>query len=329
MISYNSKLVGESLCLRPSMIKFSGSDATAIEVCGAAYSPLPMYLNRQLIKILEDLGVPKETFHSLQEDALEHLKMMTSSATNAAIHLEDHSVGAAAQLPWLLRNLESLGLPFQANDFLRETVEMAALISLRELKYRSRILVENGVTLYGIMDETGYLEEGEIFCVTETATEGRNVITGLVTITRSPALHPGDVQVVKAVNVPADSSLSELHNCVVFSQKGKRDLPSKLSGGDLDGDLYNVIYHEGLLPKTLFSPADYPRVPPQDIGRPVERRDMYEFFLKFMESDQLGRIATLHQVLADQALAGTADASCLILADLHSTAVSTANDLYC
>ena len=321
MISYDSRLVGERLCLRPSMIKFSGSDATAIEICGAAYSPLPMYLNRQLIKILEDLGVPSEIFHSLQEDALEHLRMMTSSAINAAIHLEDNSIGLAAQLPWLLRNLEPLRLPFQADDFLRGAVEMAALISLRELKYRSRIPVEEGVTLYGIMDETGYLEEGEVFCVTDTATEARNVITGLVTITRSPALHPGDVQVVRAVNVPADSPLFELHNCVVFSQKGKRDLPSQLSGGDLDGDLYNVIYHKGLRPKKTFSPADYPRVPPQDIGRPVERRDMYEFFLRFMESDQLGRIATMHQVLADQAPAGTADTSCLILADLHSTAV--------
>lgn len=324
MIAFDSRLFGERLCLRPSMIKFSGSDATAIEVCGAAYSPLPMYLNRQLIKILEDLGVPGETFHSLQEDALEHLRMMTSSAINAAIHLEDHSIGLAPQLPRLLRSLESLRLPFQADDFLRGSVEMAALISLRELKYRSRIPVEKGVTLYGIMDESGCLEEGEIFCVTDTPTEGRNVITGCVTITRSPALHPGDVQVVRAVNVPVDSPLSELHNCVVFSQKGKRDLPSQLSGGDLDGDLYNIIYHKGLLPKRTFSPADYPRVPPEDIGRPVERHDMYEFFLKFMESDQLGRIATLHQVLADQAPTGTADPSCLILADLHSTAVCIA-----
>lgn len=324
MISYDSRLLGERLCLRPSMIKFSGSDATAIEICGAAYSPLPMYLNRQLIKILEDLGVPSETFHSLQEDALEHLRMMTSSAINAAIHLENHSIGLAAQLPWLLRNLESLRLPFQADDFLRGAVEMAALISLRELKYRSRIPVEDGVTLYGIMDETGYLEEGEIYCVTETATEARNVITGLVTVTRSPALHPGDVQVARAVNVPADSPLLELHNCVVFSQKGQRDLPSQLSGGDLDGDLYNVLYHKGLLPKKTYLPADYPRVDPEDIGRPVERRDMYEFFIRFMESDQLGRIATLHQVLADQAPAGTVDERCLVLADLHSTAVRIA-----
>jgi hypothetical protein len=129
------------------------------------------------------------------------------------------------------------------------------------------------------------------------------------------------VQVVEAVSVPTDSPLARLHNCVAFSTQGARDLPSQLSGGDLDGDLYNIISDIDLLPKRCFPPADYRRAPSQDIKRPVTTSDMTDFFLDFMKNDQLGRIAILHQILADQHPEGTKSSECLKLAALHSTAV--------
>ena len=67
--------------------------------------------------------------------------------------------------------------------------------------------------------------------------------------------------------------------------------------------------------------ADYTAAKPIDIGRPVERSDMTSFFLHFMENDNLGMIATLHQILADQSRSGTFDPQCILLAGLHSTAV--------
>ena len=124
-----------------------------------------------------------------------------------------------------------------------------------------------------------------------------------------------------AVDVPENSPLRDLHNCLVFSSKGQRDLPSQLSGGDLDGDLYNIIYMDGLFPKQRSEPAEYPIVKPIDIGREVTRSDMTDFFVRFMENDQLGRIAVNHQTLADQRDAGTFDLDCIRLAELHSTAV--------
>ena len=94
-----------------------------------------------------------------------------------------------------------------------------------------------------------------------------------------------------------------------------------LSGGDLDGDLYNVIYDAALHPAQTFDPADYDTPLPIDIGRPVEARDMSDHFLSFMENDALGRIATLHQIIADRSSLGVLDEKCLLLADLHSDAV--------
>lgn len=322
MISFDSRLQGETLSLRPSMIKFGGSDATDIEICGAAHRPLPFVLNRQLIKIMEDLGVKTKVFLDLQAEAIEQLRSTTLSPVNAASFLQRNLVGKTAQVSWLIRKLDGLGLSFEADAFLRDTVQMAVLVQLREIKHRSRIPVKLAVTLYGIMDETGYLNEGEIFCVLQTEEEGRSVIVGRnIIITRSPALHPGDIQLVTGVDVPDESPLNALHNCVVFSQKGQRDLPSQLSGGDLDGDIYNVIYDPAFLPISIQEPADYPRVVQPDVVDRVERHHMADFFIQFMENDRLGWIAILHQILADQKLQGTLDPQCILLAGKHSTAV--------
>ena len=170
------------------------------------------------------------------------------------------------------------------------------------------------------MDETGFLQESEVYCSIHKDT-GPLLLTGSVVITRSPAMHPGDIQCVTAVDVPADSPLRHLHNMVVFSCHGHRDLPSQLSGGDLDGDIYNIIYDGRLYPRKLSAPADYTAAPAVDIGRSVERSDMTDFFLHFMENDNLGMISTLHQILADQKDLGTFDPECIRLAGQASTAV--------
>jgi hypothetical protein len=98
-------------------------------------------------------------------------------------------------------------------------------------------------------------------------------------------------------------------------------LPSKLSGGDLDGDVFNLIWDENCVLGRIYPAADYPRQDAKNIGREVSRDDMTTFFIDFMATDQLGRIATLHQVLADQSDNGTFDERCLELAEMHSTAV--------
>jgi RNA dependent RNA polymerase len=316
MISVDTRLDGEVVHLRPSMIKFESPDQSEIEICGSASRPLPLRLNRQFIKIMEDLQVEPQGLLDLQNSAVEELRRTTESPLKAADFLERNQVGQNAHLPWLIRKLHAINLSPVKDAFIRDVVEISTLMQLRELKHRSRIPVEQGVTLYGIMDEFDTLKEGEIYCRTD-----KHVVEGEVAITRAPALHPGDIQFVKAVDVPDDSPLSSLHNCIVFSQRGTRDLPSQLSGGDLDGDLYNVIWDPRLQPQITCPPADYPRVAAVDIGRLVERSDMTEFFIQFMENDQLGRIATLHQQLADLKPMGTQDLECVLLAEMHSTAV--------
>lgn len=148
MISLDNRLTGDVLCLRKSMIKFEATDNN-IEICGAGLRPLPMYLNRQLIKLLEDLGVSDKAFLDLQAAAVENLRSTTESPVNAANFLQRNYIGKAARLPWLIRKLWDLDIRFDDDEFLRNTLELAILIQLRELKHRkSLLLFMSGIVLW-------------------------------------------------------------------------------------------------------------------------------------------------------------------------------------
>lgn len=115
------------------------------------------------------------------------------------------------------------------------------------------------------MDEFGYLEEGEVYVTFEKADflcdRAADLDNRRMIITRSPALHPGDIQLATNIVPSEHHPLKSLKNCIVFSQKGKRDSPSCLSEGGLDGDIYGVIWsHQAVQEcKRVFRPADYPR----------------------------------------------------------------------
>ncbi|EGP83253.1 RNA-directed RNA polymerase [Zymoseptoria tritici IPO323] len=323
MVSLDTRLRGKCLALRKSMRKFQTETTWDLEICGAAFRPLPMILNRQFTKIFEDLGIPLSVFMDLQQKSVDKLRRMTHSAINTANFLDETECTKAARVPSLIRYLGQMGLDYRHDPFLYNVVEMSVVSKLRDIKYRGRIPIDDGVTLYGIMDETGVLKANEIFVVTEKAPlGGRSVLVrNNVIVTRSPAMHPGDVQIVNAVDVPQGSPLRQLSNVVVFSQHGDRDLPSMLSGGDLDGDIYNVIWLPQLVPEVTYDAADYPKVPTEELDRDVNRKDMSDFFVKFMESDQLGMICTAHLQIADQRERGVLDPDCIKLSAMASTAV--------
>lgn len=219
-----------------------------------------------------------------------------------------------------------VGLSFQTDRFLTDVIEIAAMSSLRDLKYRARIPIEKGCVLYGIMDETNTLKEGEVYVATQLPDdhgEWQHCVlkNNRLAVTRAPSLHPGDIQIVKAVDVERSNPLKELRNCIVFSQRGERDLPSQLSGGDLDGDLFHIFWDERLLPSFVHPPAHYAPTPARDLGRPVQVDDIVDFFIEFMNMDCLGVISNKHKIRADRKPDGTLNGECLMLAQLASDAV--------
>jgi len=111
-------------------------------------------------------------------------------------------------------------------DFYDRMVEITIHHVLRDLKHHARIPVDEGYTLVGVADIHDYLQEGEVFaCVTIQETNSIHYLEGDVLVSRSPTIHPGDVQVVRAVGRPPLESpfvKEPLMNTIVFSVKGSK-----------------------------------------------------------------------------------------------------------
>ncbi|KAL8337689.1 hypothetical protein RB598_006535 [Gaeumannomyces tritici] len=325
MLALDTTLSGKIIYFRDSMKKFDSIDQEDLEICDTGSKAIPLVLNRQMIKILEDMGADHKWFLKLQSYRLKELQAVTANAYNVQTFLHTANVGQPISLGKFIYWAHLNGMDYKKDPFLRGVVEALVLQELRLLKHKARIPVSKGKTLFGLIDETGLLREGQVY-----VTFASEKIPGFqkpprhsqsVIVTRSPALHPGDIQIVTNIIPPPDHPLAAHRNSIFFSRHGSRDLPSMLSGGDLDGDIYNIIWDKEVLPKQRFHPADYSNAPPQDIGRPVEREDIVQHFVDFMKNDNLGAIATRHMILADQMVEGTLHPDCQKLAELHSTAV--------
>ncbi|THH34016.1 hypothetical protein EUX98_g21 [Antrodiella citrinella] len=325
MLSVDHKLSGRAICLRPSMIKFDAPNSLEIEIARAFDRPGPLYLNRPLIMILEYLGVPYQVFHDLQEAAVGEAQRAVQSVSQAAKLLERYGLGASFRLSSVMLGLEKLGIhTLLSDEFWEQMMDFAVNHVLRELKHHARIPVRGGWNLVGVADVHGYLKEGEIFVHIASSEGGSVFLDGPTMVSRSPTIHPGDVQVVHAIGRPPAGSPFEqesLQNCVVFSTKGTRPLPSCLGGGDLDGDVYCCTMLEALLPKTTYGAAEYKPAEKLMLARPSTMKDVANFVTEYISSDTLGIIGYTWLIIADQSKDGIFDKDCLTLSELHNKAV--------
>lgn len=215
-----------AILIRPSMIKFSAPQSLTIEIARAFDKPGKFYLNRPLIMVLECLGVPYEVFKDLQATAVREARHATRSLQASARLLEGHGLGMSFRLTSTMLGLYKLGLqPLKDNIFWRQMMSFATNHVLRELKHRARIPVPglNSWSLVGVADVHGCLEEREVFVCVDAPDGKRYYLEGEVLVTRSPCVHPGDVQVATAIGRPPPGSplfKEPLPNTIVFSVRG-------------------------------------------------------------------------------------------------------------
>ncbi|KAK0471929.1 RNA dependent RNA polymerase-domain-containing protein [Armillaria novae-zelandiae] len=282
------------------------------------------HLNRQAISLLSHLGVPDEVFVRMMTTQIENIKNIEKH-----IHRLDDSKHEARKLykSSELPILQMLKAGFAREHLLRNVLKCIECQLLQDLKYRARIQVNDGAFLIGIADEFSVLKPGEIYCAIHPPGGKRRVITGQCTIFRNPCLHPGDIQLATAVDHEIFSSQiwedRPLTNVVVFStQPGEKNLPNKLSGGDLDGDHFTVLWDPELQIEDPEEPMDYTPVEPTEIPKDqhsVDVQDICEFFVEFMKSDVLGLVSHIHEAKSDELDPSHPD--CLELAQLASNAV--------
>ncbi|KAJ4264024.1 hypothetical protein NW762_006063 [Fusarium torreyae] len=324
---------GMEVHIRESQKKFV-SDSKGLEIirCAALATAT---LNRQTITILECLGVPIKSFTDLLDKQLQSFELAMKD-NDVAIDMltkfvdDQQTTLCIADILRAGFKTENLQEPFVVN-----ILNLWRSWSLKLLKEKARIQVERSAFVLGCVDETNTLR-GHSFETEDSRVKDvsklpqiflqvsdskqynkTHVIQGVCIVGRNPSLHPGDIRVVEAVDC---LTLHHLKDVVVFPATGDRPVPNMLSGGDLDGDDFFVIWEPSLMPQIWnYPPMNYSAPKPIELDRDVDVNDLRNFFVKYLKNDKLPLIATSHLALSDDF--GPNSPKCLELAELHSKAV--------
>lgn len=320
----------KKLSLRNSMCKYQSDNAKLDVLAYSKYQPC--YLNRQLITLLSTLGVQDRVFEKKQKEALNQLDAILRDPLKAQEALELMCPGEVTSI---LKEMLKCGYKPDAEPFLSMMLQTFRAAKLQELLTKSRIFVPRGRAMMGCLDETKTLEYGQVF-VQVSGARFRNVgnelltctgydfepnnyaVKGKVVVAKNPCLHPGDVRVLMAVDVPA---LHHMVDCVVFPQKGKRPHPNECSGSDLDGDIYFVCWDHELVPPRQEEPMDYVAPESTVLDHEVTMEEILDYFANYIINDSLGIIANAHTAFADREPLKAMSDPCIQLAQLFSIAV--------
>lgn len=338
VLALDPKITGPEVHIRPSQQKFEAV-YTGLEIIRSSAFATPFF-NRQIIMVLSTLGVADHVFIRKQQEMVNDYELAMTDDETAVKKLRKHV--DMNQTTLHLAGMVIDGFMKSRDPFVMSLLKLWRASTIKNLKERARIAIEDGAFVLGCVDETatlkGHLDDPqsrpdatreeklatlpEIFLqVSDTASSKGHykIVEGLCLLARNPSLHPGDVRIVRAVDVVA---LRHLKNVVVLPQTGDRDLANMCSGGDLDGDDYMVLWDVDLLPRTINNPPmDFTPEKPIEKDEPITVADISEFFVTYMQNGSLGQIAHAHLAQADFHAEGVMDDTCLELAKLHSQAV--------
>jgi RNA-dependent RNA polymerase len=189
--------------------------------------------------------------------------------------------------------------------------------------------VPDSCTLIGVVDSHGILEDGEVFLqidqrpYTDDSKKGRikklldqtdgketvKIIDGDVLVMKNPCSHAGDIRKLKAVGEsdPKHEKLKHLYNVIVFSSKGHRPEQNKISGGDLDGDVYMTIWDKEFVEP--FSMSDPSENDPKGAENKSNKesytqeqkkfKSPIDFLFYYLKNDNLGQLANIHLAFCD------------------------------
>lgn len=155
-------------CVRPSQQKFDAPESTGLEVAYTYSRHTYFFLNRPLIKVLEDLQVPHETFLGLLKDAVGKAEEIKKHVRESRRQLTLHGLGESFGVTDLV---EAIGNLLKTNDikhfresgglanFLAESLNFAEVHILRLLKLKARIPVPKAHVGVAVADESGVLKE--------------------------------------------------------------------------------------------------------------------------------------------------------------------------
>jgi RNA-dependent RNA polymerase len=229
-----------------------------------------------------------------------------------------------SEMHFWTKGLHKWSISVTTEPFLRSILVTKYQSQLWQLQRRARIDVPSamGRIMMGTVDETGTLKYGQVFVQYSSKLDKpqdmKIIHKGKLMVTKNPCFHPGDMRKFDAIDVPA---LHHMVDCIVFPSQGQRPHPNEMSGSDLDGDMYFVLWNPSfVIPRNNVNPMDFPPAQKKQ-NSTISENDLAEFVVTYIRNDQLGLIANAHCCEAELNEEGIFSQKCLDLAKMHSEAV--------
>ncbi|CRL04360.1 CLUMA_CG017453, isoform A [Clunio marinus] len=288
----------EDVMFRDSMKKFESSH-NMLEVLN--YSrPIKLLLNRHVILLLSTFGVSDKVFLDLQYNQLTEIMESLSQDETSLSFVKSHSK---------IFNWER----FQSNlivqePFFRQLLVNNATSLVSGIVEHANIEVAKGRVLMGVLDETGTLKYGEIYAhIIEDGID--MVLEGTVIVFRNPCVLPSDIRILNARRHFLPENFKQFYkNCLVIPSRGVDSHARECAGGDLDGDLYYIIWDQNFIPPNIQPPGyKVVEVATQPISSHKstvlignDHKEMMKFFCDYVSKNQLGILANAHLATSDK-----------------------------
>ena len=274
--------------------------------------------------ILSSLGVKDEIFEEIQKKIIKKYCDLLSdplkalSSDNSLFYEFKNRLNRFIPIFELFykKNINLLDEPL-----ISQFINIFVYSKLITIKYTGKINDKRCVCLMGVIDETNTLEEDEVYINLVYSTEYSEVnkiLNQNVTVYRSPSLYPGDIKILKAVENPF---LSHMKNVIVFSKKGKRPTFNKLSGGDLDGDRYFVLFNDYItsnIKEKNYPPLEDHKYLNNNNNKYIKNskitiEDSINCIIEASKKDLVGVICDNHMAFADKSPLKAKDDKCVQL----------------
>ena len=262
----DATLAPRSIVLRRSMVKVDGSSCCnnvqplAFEVNQTSEFARPCRTTSQLIPIIESLSSKDAVRELLQLAEVQRSKIVNAADVNLLRELSMHrgykehdhpgDNPAEARRRWSVPiEARALMAGFKPSEepYLCRAITKLRMNRLKKVRLGSFPIPES-CSVLGVADPTRTLPEG----VAVVIMGGTFRPPGEVLFYRSPGIHCGDVRKGRVV-LPSEElkavlgKLGPRDNAVIFSVQGKRSLADEQAGGDLDGDVFSVIWNASLV----------------------------------------------------------------------------------
>ena len=306
---------------RESQKKFE-SDDTALNIISVSNFK-EGYLNRQFIILLSTLGVKDKIFENIQDNITKKYLNLLVDSSKAL--LDDNSLyyEVKNKLNYFTPTFEyffNKGVDLLNEPLFSQLLNIFSYSKLLDIKYNGRLNDKNSACLMGVIDETNTLQEDQVYIHLIYSTENSNInkiLNQKVIIYRSPSLHPGDIKILNAVNNPF---LDHMINVIVFSKQGNRPTFNQLSGGDLDGDRYFILYNDYITNnikdtkcKSLEDLKYTEKNNKYIKNGKITIKDSINCMIKATSNNVIGQICYNHLSIADESLYKAKDLDCIKL----------------